>query len=82
MFSKDWKANQAMIPAATTVPYSSVRLAGDAAGAPQDDAEQHDDQARADEAELLARDGEDEVGLLLGDELAGGLGAVEEARCR
>ena len=24
MFSNDWKANQAMIPAATTVPYSSV----------------------------------------------------------
>ena len=79
MFSKDWKANQAMIPAATIVPYSSRGLAGDAAGAPQHDAEQQDDQARADEAQLLTRDGEDEVGLLLGHELAGGLGAVEEA---
>ena len=55
-------------------------LAGDAAGAPQDDAQQQDDQPGAQEAEFLAGDGEDEVGLLLGDELPGGLGAVEEAR--
>ena len=34
--------------------------------------------AGADEAELLAGDREDEVGLLLGDELAVGLGALEE----
>ena len=63
-------------------PVQLGRLAGDPAGAPQDDAEQDDDQPGPEEAELLARDGEDEVGLLLGDELAGGLGALEEARCR
>src|SRR5690606_9878992 len=54
-------------------------VAGDAAGAPEDDAEQAYDQRAADEAEFLPGDGEDEVGLLLGHELAGGLGAVEEA---
>ena len=35
--------------------------------------------ARADEAELLARDGEDEVGLDRGDEVAAGERAVEQA---
>jgi hypothetical protein len=43
-----------------------------------DDAEQGDQQAGADQAELLARDGEDEVGVLLGHEAGAGLRAVEE----
>ena len=46
--------------------------------APQHHAEQHDEQAGPDEAELLARDGEHEVGLLLRDELAVRLRAVEQ----
>ena len=51
-------------------------------------AEQRDQHAGADQAELLAGDGEDEVGVLLGHEAGAGLRAVEEAlrrtarRCR
>ena len=45
-------------------------------------AEQQDRRPRADEAELLPRHGEDEVGLLLGDELALGLRAVEQPLAR
>ena len=42
------------------------------------DAEQRDQHAGADQAELLAGDGEDEVGVLLGHEAGPGLRAVEE----
>ena len=52
---------------------------GDRQRAPDDDAEQRDQDAGADQAELLARDGEDEVGVLLGHEAGAGLRAVEEA---
>ena len=42
-------------------------------------AEQRDQHAGADQAELLPGDGEDEVGVLLGHEAGPGLRAVEEA---
>ena len=50
MFSNAWKANQPTMPAATIVPNSVGRLAGDPAAAPQDDAEQDQDQPGAEEA--------------------------------
>ena len=52
---------------------------GGADRAEHDDAEQGDDDGGADEAEFLARDGEDEVGLDRGDEVAAGERAVEQA---
>ena len=78
MFSKAWKANQAMIPAATIVPYSSVVSRAIRQARHRTTPSSSEDQPGAEEAEFLARDGEDEVGLLLGHELAGGLGALEE----
>lgn len=80
MFSKAWKANQAMIPAATIVPYSSLVSRAIRQARHRTTPSSTRIRPAAEEAEFLARDGEDEVGLLLGDELAGGLGAVEEAR--
>ena len=55
------------------------RADGDPAAPPQHDAEQQHEPAGADQAELLPRDGEDEVGLLLGDEGAVGLRPLEQA---
>ena len=80
MFSKAWKANQQSDAGGHQPAEQVVGPHGDAAGPPQDDAEQQRRcSAGADEAELLPRDREDEVGLLLGHELALGLRAVEQA---
>jgi len=42
-------------------------------------AQQHDDHRAADEADFLARDAEDEVGLLVGHEIRGDQLAVQQA---
>ena len=55
-----------------------VGAGGDQQRPPDHDAEQRDQHAGADQAELLAGDGEDEVGVLLGHEARAGLRAVEE----
>ena len=78
MFWKAWKPNQQAMPAAATRPNTSSVCARDRQRPPDHHAEQRDQHAGADQAELLARDGEDEVGVLLGHEARAGLGAVEE----
>ena len=79
MFSKAWKANQATTPVATSRPNRSDGAERRSAGPPEHHPEQQEISRGADEAELLPRDREDEVGLLLGDEAALGLRAVEQA---
>ena len=79
MFWNAWKPNQQAMPAAATRPKRSSARSGDRQRPPDHHAEQRDQQRRADQAELLAGDGEDEVGVLLGHEAGLGLRAVEEA---
>ena len=78
MFWKAWKPNQQAMPAAASRPKTSSVRAAIASARQIDDAEQRDQHAGAEQAELLARDGEDEVGVLLGHEAGPGLRAVEE----
>src|ERR1700734_4123756 len=56
-----------------------VRPAGDAQRAEDHDAQQEDDHGAADEADLLARDADDEAGLLVGHEARGDQRAVQPA---
>ncbi len=79
MFWKAWKPNQQAMPGGGHPAEDVVAVRGDRQRAPDHDAEQADQQAGADQAELLAGDGEDEVGVLLGHEPGAGLRAVEEA---
>ena len=79
MFWKAWKPHQQAMPAAATRPNRSPACGGDGQGAPDQHGHEQDQHARPHQAELLARDGEDEVGVLLGHEAGAGLRAVEEA---
>ena len=79
MFWKAWKPNQQAMPAAATRPNRSSASSGDRQRAPDHDRQQHDDHPGPDQAELLAGDGEDEVGVLLGHEARPRLRAVEES---
>ena len=79
MLTKLWKANQQTTPAATSRPNGSGERDAIRRPAPQHRPEQGQQQRGAEQPELLPRDGEDEVGLLLGDEAPGGLGALEQA---
>ena len=54
------------------------RLGGDDDRAPQQDGEQREHARRTHEAELLADDGEDEVGVVVGHVGEGGLRALKE----
>ena len=81
MLTKVWNANQQTTPARDEPAERSGDRAADAQPAPQQQPEQHDERAGADEAELLAGHGEDEVGLLLGHERAVGLRARGTAPC-
>ena len=78
MFWKAWNPNQQATPAAASRPKRSSACAAMRQGPPDHDAEQQDQDAGPDEPELLPRDGEDEVGLLLGDERRPCLRAVEQ----
>ena len=79
MFWNAWKPNQQAIPAPASRPNMSSARAAIRIARQSSDEEQHDDGGRADQAELLAGDREDEVGVLLGHEARLGLRAVEEA---
>ena len=79
MFWNDWKPSQQATPAAASRPKRSGASDGDDQRPPQHDAEQQDEQAGAEQPELLARDGEDEVGVLLRDEAGLGLRPAEDA---
>ena len=79
MFWNDWKANQQPTPAAARRPKRSWAWPAMTNARHSSSVEQPDDHRGPDETELLAGDGEDEVGLLLGHEAGAGLGAVEQA---
>ena len=78
MFWKVWKANQQAMPAAATRPNMSSACMEMCSARHSTHREEQDQHAGADQAELLAGDGEDEVGVLLGHEARTGLRAVEE----
>ena len=77
MLTKAWKASMVTTPAASSANGSRATAAMRSPRHQQ--AEQGEQAHGAGEAELLADDGEDEVGLLLGDVLEVGLGAAQVA---
>ena len=79
MFWKAWKPEPAGDAGGRDPAEEVAGLGGDRERAPDDDGQQQDQDARADQAELLAGDGEDEVGVLLGDEAGPGLRALEQS---
>ena len=78
MFWKAWKPNQQAMPAAATRPNTSVGTAEIASARQITTPSSAISTPGADQAELLAGDGEDEVGVLLGHEAGPGLRAVEQ----
>ena len=78
MFWNAWKPNQQAMPAAATRPNTSSVRAAISSARQMTIAEQRDQHAGAEQAELLAGDREDEVGVLLGHEPRARLRAVEQ----
>ena len=79
MLTNAWKANQTATPDATSMPNMSSATAAALIARKTMMPSSADDHRAADEAELLPRDREDEVGLHRGDEVAAGERAVEQA---
>ena len=78
MLTKTWKVNMAAMPRATRAPNRSRAVGGDHQQSPNDHQEGGDHEDPADESQLFADRGEDEVGALLGDILEVGLLTLEE----
>ena len=78
MFWNAWKPNQQAIPAAATRPNTSSVAEAMASARQMTTPSSAIRIAGADQAELLAGHGEDEVGVLLGHEAGARLRAVEE----
>ena len=79
MLMNDWTPNQIAMPDATSMPNWSSALAAIRSARNSSSASSPMMTSSADEADLLAGDREDEVGVLLGHEVAGDELTVEQA---